>query len=472
MKSQRQSASTRVSILGWVIIPLAIAMTIGFAATNALLLQKTYAEIDEQLVQEAVELKVLAERAVSPLTADRYSSAKELLSLYISRTVPAPDEAVFIVVNNVVTERSSGDLHYRLDQDKNFISTITRNREPNLTTYESEFGQVRYIAIPVAGDGDSGYMVAGIFTALRNSPDQLLLLQLGALFFFAIIISVWIGWVVSGRILKPIKNLQNAIETINDGNFHERIRVSSPNSELGRIAQKFNEMLETIKVSFEAQRRFVDDAGHELKTPLTIISGHLDMIDTANSESQSSLVIARDEAKRMARLVRDLQTLTKSNEPRFIEMSVNSVSETIDEVFVKANGLGDRDWKFFSESEQAIVFDRQRIVQAMLQLVENAIKHTEPSDSIEVGFRGHGKFVDFYVGDSGPGIPTVSRSQITERFKRGEWTSQDVEGSGLGLAIVDAVCKGHKGLLLIQDSELGGAEVIIRIPATKINEDK
>lgn len=462
--TKKRVASTRLSILGWVLLPLVMAVSIGFTATTFVLLGNTAEEIDNQLIQEASELQLLADRAVNPTTGEKYSSAEEILSLYVSRTVAHSDETVFVVVDGTVTERSSGEVVGRLDLDQQFVAEIKMNNQPVLATYESEFGAVRYIAIPVSGENDKGQMVAAIFIDVRNEPVRLLLFQLATLMMIAILGSAGLGWIVAGRILKPIRYLRETVRKISDGSLEERIPVANPDSELGGIARDFNQMLEKIKKSFDTQRRFIDDAGHELKTPLTIVDGHINLVEAANEDSKTSLSIVRDEVKRMARIVQDLQTLTKSNEPRFIQMTTNSVSETLDEVFVKATGLEERNWRLSSVEDQEISFDRQRIVQALLQLVDNSLKHTTESDSVEIGFRKQGKSIEFFVGDSGPGIPEESRSQIIERFKRGAWTPQDTEGSGLGLAIVDAVCKAHNGTLVIRESNLGGAEVILQIP--------
>jgi signal transduction histidine kinase len=107
------------------------------------------------------------------------------------------------------------------------------------------------------------------------------------------------------------------------------------------------------------------------------------------------------------------------------------------------------------------------MVQALIQLVDNSIKHTVESDSIVIGCRLNKNEIEFFVGDSGPGIPLEARGEVQERFVRGGWTSQDSEGSGLGLTIVSAIAKGHQGSVFIGDSILGGAEVGITVPWTK-----
>jgi signal transduction histidine kinase len=103
------------------------------------------------------------------------------------------------------------------------------------------------------------------------------------------------------------------------------------------------------------------------------------------------------------------------------------------------------------------------MVQALIQLVDNAIKHTSETDSIVIGLRSDPDGIELFVGDSGTGIPEESRAFVQERFARGNWSSEDSEGSGLGLAIVDAIARGHLGEVFIGTSDLGGAEVGIRL---------
>ena len=103
-------------------------------------------------------------------------------------------------------------------------------------------------------------------------------------------------------------------------------------------------------------------------------------------------------------------------------------------------------------------------MQAMLQLASNAIRHTKTGDRIVIGNRMMEDAAEFFIQDSGPGIPEADRARIAERFVRGSNVSQDTEGSGLGLALVTAIAKAHEGNLIIGESPMGGAELVIRIP--------
>lgn len=457
--------NTRATILGWILIPLLLAMTATYFQTAALLRSSLAVSIDEQLGQEANELNLLAQRAIDPVSGEPYTSAKQVLELFIRRNVPDQNELIFVVVNGTVTERSSGEQLGRIDRDQTFVNKVSKLVEPQLGDYVFQNKTVRYIAVPVNGISDKGHMVAAIFVEEKLAPVSSTLYQLAILMLVSFALAGTAGWFIAGRILRPIRKLGEFTRGTADGTGVDRLEGFNENSEIGGIAKDFNSMLDRTASAFESQRRFVDDAGHELKTPLTIVRGHLDLIKAAPSEATASLGIIEDEVVRMTRIVKDLQMLTKSTEPGFIQKAEIEPSELIDEVFVKTSPLANRKWAVEATELGVREIDRQRMVQALIQLVDNAIKHTIEGDSIVIGSRRVNQHVELYVGDSGPGIPEEARSRVMERFVRGGWTAQDTEGSGLGLAIVDAIAKGHAGELFIRTSPLGGAEVGIRIPA-------
>lgn len=457
--------TTRSTILGWILLPLLLALVATYLLSGVLLRDSLSASIDSQLAQESKELSLLAERATNPISGDSYTSAKDLLELYIRGSVPDQDETLFVLVNGVVTERSSGTAVPRLDKDPEFIAVINSKREPSLDDYKFGGELVRFIAIPVRGIDDEGHLVAAIFTDEKLEELNATLNQLALIMLLAFGAASAAGWFVSGRILRPIRQLGDLTRRITAGTTEERLAGFDEKTEIGGIAADFNNMLDRTASAFESQKRFVEDAGHELKTPLTIVRGHLDLVRAAPAERETSLPIIEDEVLRMTRIVQDLQMLTKSNQPSFIQKETVEPGEIVDEVFVKATPLAQRNWQIHLEELPEAQIDRQRMVQALIQLVDNAIKHTKDGSAIVVGVRNAGEVLEFFVGDGGPGIPDAERERVKKRFVRGGWTAQDTEGSGLGLAIVDAIARGHSGELFIESSKLGGAEVGIRIPA-------
>lgn len=455
--------SARSNILGWILVPVILSMVATFILSSALLRNNLALEIDERLNQEAQELYLLAERAIDPVSGLAYSRARDVLELYIRRSVPDNLETIFVLVNGVVLERSSGPDLPRLDRNPEFIEEIKALEEPALADFRSEGELVRFIVIPVSGTEDQGHLVAAIFSDRELEKVNSTLVQLALLMLLALATATGAGWFVAGRILRPLKQLGEITRRVTDGTIEERLTGFNPNQEIGAIASDFNNMLDRTASAFASQRRFIDDAGHELKTPLTIVRGHLDLIKLDRSETAASISIIEDEVQRMTRIVQDLQTLTKSSQSSFIRTSLVDPGEIVDEVFVKTSAIANRTWIIEAKVSHPYPLDRQRMVQALIQLVDNAIKHTSETDSIVIGLRSDPDGIELFVGDSGTGIPEESRAFVQERFARGNWSSEDSEGSGLGLAIVDAIARGHLGEVFIRTSDLGGAEVGIRL---------
>ncbi len=145
-------------------------------------------------------------------------------------------------------------------------------------------------------------------------------------------------------------------------------------------------MLARLELAFVGQRQFLDDAGHELKTPLTVLRGHLELLDPDDpDEVAETRALLLDEIDRMARLVGDLILLAKTDRPDFLAPSPVSVERLTHTLLSKARGLADRDWQLDGAAEGIVVMDEQRITQAVLQLADNAVKHTETGDTIAIG---------------------------------------------------------------------------------------
>ena len=411
-------------------------------------------QIDDSLAREASELGLLAQD---------YVSVEQLLREYVQRSSPSEGEQLLAIVNTEVVIRS-GISGLRLDLDEQFIGLVSSVTSTTLGDFENESGTFRWIAVPVRGDA-SGVFVATFDTNESQQQFGVALFSFATLALIAIIAAGLIGWYSSGRIFRPISRISKSISSIDSKELTTRIAVGTSGNELDALANEFNLLLDRLQEAFENQKQFVDDAGHELRTPLTVIRGHLDLVESDPESNAASLEIVKDELARMSRLVLDLQTLTKSNQPGFVELEKTELAELNDELFVKAEALANRNWiPSRKQCTGAEVIDRQRITQAVLQLADNACKQTSEEDHIEVGVDCGEDYVAFYVADSGPGIPVDQREHITKRFARGSQHYEKGEGSGLGLAVVEAIAQAHNGYLRIDSSELGGAWVGIVLP--------
>jgi two-component system OmpR family sensor kinase len=225
-------------------------------------------------------------------------------------------------------------------------------------------------------------------------------------------------------------------------------------------------MLDRLEAAFVGQRQFLDDAGHELKTPLTVLRGHLELLDTGSAvEVAETRTLLLDEVDRMARLVGDLILLAKRDRPDFLTPAAVDLTGLTVDVLAKARGLGDRVWVLDETASVSVMVDEQRLTQALLQLCDNAVKHTQPGQVVALGSSYETGQVRLWVRDTGPGVPAEHRGHIFQRFGRGLVPEHD-EGFGLGLSIVQAIADAHGGTVHVEDATPHGARFVITLPLT------
>lgn len=215
--------------------------------------------------------------------------------------------------------------------------------------------------------------------------------------------------------------------------------------------------------SFEAQRRLLDDVRHELKTPITIVRGHLEVMDPhdpADVLAIRDLAIA--ELDRMTRLIGDIDLLAsvEAGSLTIAELSLGTLTDRFSEL---VGVIPHHGWRVEHRAEGIILGDQDRLLQAWLALADNAAKYTVPGTPIEIGSALNAAGVQLWVRDHGPGIPPAARHRIFRRFDRGVGR-RSVGGSGLGLAIVDVIAKAHGGHCQITDTPGGGATFTLEIP--------
>ncbi len=273
-----------------------------------------------------------------------------------------------------------------------------------------------------------------------------------------------IAWWQSGRLLAPLRTLRETTEEIGETDLSRRLPVRG-NDDITALTRTVNGMLERLDEAFAGQRRFLDDAGHELKTPLTVVRGHLELLDAGSpAEIAETRELLLEEVDRMSRLVGDLILLAKSDRPDFVTTRPADLSRLTEDLVAKARGLGDRGWRLDGLAEVKVVADEQRITQAVLQLADNAVKHTGPGDVVAIGssYDG-GATARVWVRDTGPGVPRSDRERIFERFGRSSVPEGD-EGFGLGLSIVRAIVEAHRGTVTVTDADPPGARFEITLP--------
>jgi signal transduction histidine kinase len=206
------------------------------------------------------------------------------------------------------------------------------------------------------------------------------------------------------------------------------------------------ERAEERRSLLERQERFIHDASHELKTPVTIARGHLELL-RAERHAAGELDIALDELGRIDRILERLLLLAAADQPQFVQLSEIELEPFLEDVFMRWSEVAKRTWRLGLRAAGQLNVDPERLRAALDALLENAVKYTSESDAIELSARVEtGGVIVIAVSDEGSGIPPQALGRIFDRFARADPArTRSSGGVGLGLAIVDAIAKGHGG---------------------------
>lgn len=464
-----EPTSLRTPILAWFIGVLALATISSVVVTYEVLLVRLDQRMDADLRQEAEELRRLAS-GNDPMTGETFGPrVRRIFKVYLQRNVPSRNEALITLVGGEPFLRSRPVVPYRLDRDSELVARWAAIREPDRGRVDTPAGRVEYLAIPLRVNRETlGVFVAAIFAERAEAEADSAVRAAGAVGFGLLVLGSLLAWRLADRVVRPVTALTLTARSISELDFGARIPVRG-RDQVAQLATTFNEMLDRLERAFAAQRRFVDDASHELKTPLTIVRGHLELLDDDPREREATLALVTDELDRMARIVQDLLLLANHGRPDFLSLDAVEVGALSDELYAKATALGSRQWALEERGQGTIVADRQRLTQAVVQLAQNAARYSAGGGAITLGSRVADGEARFWVRDRGPGIPHEEQKTIFERFRRGASTRRS-EGAGLGLAIVKAIAEAHEGRIELESHPGVGATFTVVIPAHRPGE--
>ena len=306
------------------------------------------------------------------------------------------------------------------------------------------------------------FVVAASLSGERDDVSEAV--QLATLVLISVLlIASALAWVVAGRILAPLRTLDETARSISETDLTRRIPVSG-NDEIAELARTFNAMVDRLDRAFASQRAFVSDASHELRTPITIVRGHLELLGDDPEERRETIALVTDELDRMSRFVNDLLLLAKAERQDFLRIEEVELGALTDELLEKATGLGPRKWALEGRAEARIQADRQRLTQAIMGLAQNAVQHTVDGDAVWIGTGVDAGEVSLWVRDSGPGIPREDQVRVFERFARAAASRRRSEGAGLGLAIVRAIAEAHGGRAELASMPGAGSTFTVVVP--------
>jgi signal transduction histidine kinase len=334
----------------------------------------------------------------------------------------------------------------------------------------TEAGELRWVKVPVlsspAQPEATGAFVIGVLVDARRDGVVATIGTLVVVGLIGLVVAGIIAWVVAGQILAPVRAVRRTAAQITEQDLTRRIPVSG-RDDIAALAEQFNAMLDRLELAFTTQRRFLDDASHELRTPITIIRGHLEVMGDDPAERADVVRLCTDELDRMSRIVTDLLVLATAERPDFVRPERVEVAELTEEVDAKVRALAKRCWRLETIAEGRVWLDPQRITQAVVQLAQNAVQHSADGDVIRLGSAMSGGLVKFWVADSGPGVAPQDAERIFQRFARGAANKapEHRAGAGLGLAIVSAIAEAHGGSVSLVSEPGQGATFAVELPA-------
>ncbi|BCB88267.1 sensor histidine kinase [Phytohabitans suffuscus] len=460
----RPSLGLRLRLLGWALVLLCIASLASVVVIRQVLLNQLENRITADMRQEVNEFRRLVDGR-NPTTGQPFGTdLRAIADTYLLRNEPQAGEAVLVFVDGTFY-RATENPPFDLAADPDLVSGWTG-------LSDSAYGEVdggaagagRWLAVPVVIGGEvRGHVVVAEFGAERRAEINRAVQIMALACLLVLVVVAAGGYLAMGRALRPLRQVTETARDIEETDLSRRIEVTATD-EVADLARTFNAMLGRLEGAFTAQKAFVADAGHELRTPITIVRGHLELMGDDPAERAETVALVTDELDRMNRMVDDLLMLARAEQPDFLQLDRVDVAPMTHEVYAKAVALGDRDWRIGEVAEVTIWADRQRLTQALMQLAQNAVQFTAAGDRIELSARAENGRVLLAVRDTGPGVEPEDRERIFARFARGRDGRARAEGTGLGLAIVAAIAQAHRGTVAVDSIPGAGATFTLVLP--------
>lgn len=463
--------SSRPRIFVWYFLLTAFSSVISILATQQILYERILDQSQEYVSRQVKEFQQMVRQPPTDLTVSPSQQTAALFDAFLSQYEPvdADDYAIALLHGQVYryTDQLPTEL---LSQSTALIQNWAQITTAKQGTVKTSVGELFYFAEPVVVDGQLQGVLVIVHCAdsLYQVVDGAVLLIIPATL-GVMAVAAAIAWATAGRVLAPLRVLTQTAQSITESDMTQRIAVAGTD-EIAELTTTFNDMLDRLQLAFESQQEFLKDAGHELRTPITVIRGYLETLKYRPERQEQTIALVIDELDRMNRLVSDLLLLAKAERPDFLALSPEELDWLTEELYLKVRVMANRQWKLESKGLSPIRVDRQRLTQAVMNLVQNAIRHTEEHDTIALGSSIQANYAYLWVRDTGEGIALEDQTRIFERFSRATEREAQGEHHGLGLAIVAAIAQAHDGWVELSSLPSQGATFTIVIPLEMISE--
>ncbi|MCW5828718.1 MAG: HAMP domain-containing protein [Deltaproteobacteria bacterium] len=470
---KRRPLSLRAKLLVWY-LGLLIALLTAFAVTLFLFFDRgLLRQVDASLKTASVGLaRIYASQAERSIYGRQSMFGWVFGRQVIDRYVDILD-----------TPAVSGQ-HGRLRREIVPLTDLAKaNARRGIATYETfrdlDEWPVRVITMPIILNGQVTNAVVQVAASLGYVEDTLdrLITVMAIVFGISLLVATFAGTIFVEQALRPFGRIVRTVRGINARNLKERLNEPLADDELGRLARTFNTMLDSLETSFEQIRKFTADASHELKTPLTVLRGQIELglsQERSPEDYQEILASALEEIGRLSKITTNLLMLSKADAGQVpLNYETVDLRELVHEV---AEGLeilaGEKQIRLeWPREEEPVLIegDRTRLSQLVSNLIDNAIHYTEPGGAITVRIgQANAFFVFMEVKDTGIGIAPADLGKIFDRFYRADKARTRREGgSGLGLSIVRWITEAHGGRIEVESEPGRGSSFMVFLPFRK-----
>jgi signal transduction histidine kinase len=380
--------------------------------------------------------------------------------VFLSRNVPAQGEAFFTFVGGRPHRET-----YAPGVDAPSVAQISAAAADGSGSgeFEAEGRRIRYLAVPVNVDGARGgaFVVTSDLSSEIDQVNSDLRVAAGIALGVFLIASL-LAWVVAGRVLAPLRVLRDTARSITESDLTRRIPVDEqqqvvhePAHAVELVGHELDRLGALLGIVFEQ----LEVPAHDRDRRAQLVAGVADELLLARERILEPV----EHLVEGAREVGELVVALKAQRPDFLQPEPIEAGEFTRELFAKASALAGRDWRLGEVASGRIVADRQRLTQAVMNLSQNAVNHTNERDAVELGSTIRNGHVRLWVRDTGAGVSEGDREHIFERFARGSEASR-ADGSGLGLAITQAIAEAHNGSVELDSRPGAGARFTVVIP--------
>jgi signal transduction histidine kinase len=287
------------------------------------------------------------------------------------------------------------------------------------------------------------------------------------------LISVFLGYFTTRKMLSPINKVTEAARKISSSDLGRRLEVSGPDDELKKLALTFNSMLDRLEKSFKRQKQFVSDASHELRTPISVIKGYVDLLDRWGKEKEDvrdeAIDAIKKETDNMKKLMENLLLLARGDDSKLKkEENLFDFNNLVEEI-IKEFKVMESDITLIFEDDAEIEFygDPNLFKQLFRIFLDNAVKFTAKNGKIKIKLGRLDKENFFFsIADNGPGISQSDLPFIFDRFYQADKSRsrKSNKGSGLGLAIAKQIIDSYNGTIEIESRKKEGTKFIVKLP--------